>query len=474
MLLSFIIYASILLSIVYFSYKKHTSEYDFVVGGRSLNFWVTAISAHASDMSSWLFIAYPAIVFTRGLQEAWIGLGLIIGMFANWHFVAPKLRVMTEKLNALTLSSFLEKRFKDQTGFIRVLTALICLVFFTFYISSGLQGAGYVFEIAFNIPYQWGVAIGFTVAILYTVFGGFITVAWTDFFQGIFLVAMILLVPLVAFFQAGGAKAISAGALSNGISIGLIPIDSFSSWVAILMFILAWGPGYFGQPHILTKFMGIKDPKEMYKSKYLGISWQIIALIGAVFVGIVALGFFPNGMDDPQFIFIRMTKICFHPFIAGFVLCGVLAATISTIESQILVQASLLSEDFYKRFLRKAAGSYELLWATRFFVVFVGSISFIIAFFKFSTIYQLVMYSWAGLGAAFGPIIILSLYSKSVNRHGAVAAILVGSITAAVWKNINSLFSFQIPELIPAFLLSLLAAWIFSYLARNKMGAHLK
>ncbi|MCH9632120.1 MAG: High-affinity proline transporter PutP [Chlamydiae bacterium] len=474
MLLSFIIYASILLTIVYCSYKKHTSEYDFVVGGRSLNFWVTAISAHASDMSSWLFLAYPAIIFTKGVQEAWIGLGLLIGMFLNWHFIAPKLRTMTEKLNSLTLSSFLEARFKDRTGFIRVLTAIICLVFFTFYISSGLQGAGYVFEIAFNLPYHWGVSIGFSVAILYTVFGGFITVAWTDFFQGLFLVAMVILVPLVVFFQIGGASAISAGALSNGISLKPLPSDGFSTWVAILMFILAWGPGYFGQPHILTKFMGIKNPDDMYKSKYFGMSWQLIALTGAVFVGIVALGFFPNGIDDPQFIFIRMTKICFHPFIAGFVLCGILAATISTVESQILVQASLLSEDFYKRFIRKSASSHELLWASRFFVVFVGGISFIVAFFKVSTIYQLVMYSWAGLGAAFGPIIILSLYSKSVNRHGAVASIIVGGISAAVWKNVNKLFDFQIPELIPAFLLSLGSAWIFSYLARNKLGTQAK
>jgi len=474
MLLSFIIYACLLLVIVFFTYKKHTDEKDFVVGGRSMNFWVTAISAHASDMSSWLFLAFPMIVFTKGVQEAWIGLGLLLGMFLNWHFVAPKLRVMTEKYNSLTLSSFFEARFHDHSGFIRLITALICLVFFTFYISSGLQGIGYVFSISFNTSYHWGVFLGLLIAILYTITGGFITVAWTDFYQGLFLVVMILLVPLVAFIHLGGSSAIVAGALSNDVSLSLFPKTGFSSWAPILLFILSMGPGYFGQPHILTKFMGIKDPNEIYKSKYFGMTWQLIAITGAVLVGIVAIGFFPNGTDNPQLIFALMTKALFHPFIGGFVLCGIFAATVSTIESQILVQASLLSEDFYKPIFRPNASSKELLWVTRAFVIGVAAISFVIAFFKVSTIYDLVMYSWAGLGAAFGPIILLSLYSKSVNRHGAIAAILVGGITAAVWKHVNKLFDYPIPELIPAFILSLLSAWVFSYLSRTKFSPRSK
>lgn len=472
MLLSFIIYASLLLSIVFITYKKQTNEADFVVGGRSLNFWVTAISAHASDMSSWLFLAYPMIVYTKGIQEAWVGLGLLIGMFLNWHFVAPKLRVLTEKYNSLTLSSFFQERFHDHTGFIRILTALICLVFFTFYISSGLQGIGYVFSVSFGTSYHLGVFLGLMVAILYTISGGFITVAWTDFYQGLFLVIMVLLVPIVAFIHIGGIPAIIEGAASNQVSLKLFPETGFKGWISIILFILAMGPGYFGQPHILTKFMGIKNPNEMYKSKYFGMSWQFIALSGAVFVGIVAMGYFPNGLENPQLIFAIMAKALFHPFIAGFVLCGIFAATVSTIESQILVQASLLSEDFYKPLFRPNASSKELLWASRSFVIIVASISFVIAFFNFSTIYELVMYSWAGLGASFGPLVLLSLYSKKVNRHGAVAAILVGAVTTGVWKNINTLFSFKIPELIPAFILSLIAAFLFSHFSRTKFSPH--
>ena len=469
MLLPFIIYASLLLCIVFFSYKKHTNEYDFVVGARSLNFWVTAISAHASDMSSWLFFAYPVAVYTNGVPQAWIGLGLVIGMFCNWHFVAPKLRVMTEKYKSLTLSSFFEARFNDESGFIRVITALICLLFFTFYISSGLQGAGYVFQIAFNIPYEWGVSIGFLIAILYTIFGGFITVAWTDFFQGLFLLVVVVTVPIVALIKMGGTAPIKAAALAHNIPLGIIPTDSFMTWVSIIFFILAWGPGYFGQPHILTKFMGIRNPKEIYKSKYFGITWQIIALTSAVFIGIISIGFFKKGVTNPQFIFIEMTKSCFHPFLAGFVLCGILAATISTLESQMLVQASLISEDFYKRYVRKAAKSTELVWITRFFVVFLGAISFFIAFFKVSTIYSLVLYSWSGLGAAFGPVMLLALYSRRANRDGAVMAILVGGMLAALWPQINKMFSFQIPEMIPAFSISLFMGWLFSHFSRNRM-----
>lgn len=469
MLLSFIIYASLLLCIVFLAYKKHTNEYDFVVGARSLNFWVTAISAHASDMSSWLFFAYPVAVFTQGAPQAWIGLGLVAGMFLNWHFVAPKLRVMTEKYNSLTLSSFFEARFNDGSGFIRIITALICLLFFTIYISSGLQGAGYVFQIAFNIPYEWGVSIGFLVAILYTIFGGFITVAWTDFFQGLFLLGVVVSVPIVALVKIGGTAPIKAAAIAQHIPLGLIPKDSIMTWVAIIFYILAMGPGYFGQPHILTKFMGIKNPNEIYKSKYFGITWQIIALTAAVFIGIVAIGFFKDGTVTPQFIFIEMTKSCFHPFLAGFVLCGILAATVSTLESQMLVQASLISEDFYKRFISRSANSSELVWVTRFFVVFLGAISFFVAFFKVSTIYSLVLYAWSGLGAAFGPVMLLSLYSKRTNRDGAVMAILVGGTLAALWPNINKLFSFQIPEMIPAFSLSLLSGWLFSRFSRNRM-----
>lgn len=471
MLSAFIIYASVLLLIVYFSYKKNTSEADFVLGGRKMNFWVTAISAHASDMSSWLFLAFPATIFIKGMLGVWIAIGLVVGMFLNWHFIAPKLRVETEKHNSLTLSTFFEKKFHDYSGFIRITTAIICIFFFMIYVSSGLVGMGEVFEHSFGISYKIGLLFGVAVAILYTIFGGFITVAWTDFFQGIFLVVMIFLVPLVALSNLGGLTSIRAGALHYNVSLKLFPNLDFKGWVAVILTMLSMGPGYFGQPHIITKFMGIKNPKDIYKSKYFGITWQILAFLGATLVGLSALAFFKAAPSNPELIFTEMTKVLFHPFIAGLILCAILAATISTIETQILIQATLISEDFYKKFFRPNAKSIELLWISRLFVFIVAVVAFFIAYLNVSSIYKLVLYAWSGLGASFGPIVILSLYSKKINKHGAVAAILVGAISSSLWHYINPLFKLQIPELIPAFILSFISAYIFSYLAKHRTSS---
>ncbi|MCH9634732.1 MAG: High-affinity proline transporter PutP [Chlamydiae bacterium] len=472
MILAFILYTCILLTIVWFTYKKNTSESDFVLGSRSLNFWVTAISAHASDMSAWIFMGYPSLIFLTGVSSAWIGFGLVIGMFLNWHFVAPRLRVMTEKLGSLTLSTFLENKYHDHTGFIRVTSGLICLLFFTFYVASSLVALGLVFDIVFNIPYGLGVAIGVVVAVLYTIFGGYITVAWTDLFQGLFLVTMIVLVPVVAFTKGGGVASIVQGAQIRDISLKLIPSFNFKEILTIIGLILSWGLGYVGQPHILTKFMGLKKPEEMYKSKYFGTTYQFFVVSAATFSAIVAIGFFKQGISNPELIFIEMTKDLFYPFAAGLVLCGIIAASISTMETQILVQASIISEDIYKRIFRPKAKTKELLWISRLAVITMAVVSFFIAFFKVSSIYNLVLYSWAGLGASFGPIILLSLYSRRINRHGAIAALLTGATVSALWTHINKILHLNIPEIIPAFALSICSAYLFSYLARNKFSPH--
>lgn len=472
MIVSFLLYASILLGIVWFTYKKNTNEADFVLGNRSLNFWVTAISAHASDMSAWIFMGYPALIYLTGVSSAWIGVGLVIGMFSNWHFIAPKLRTMTEEYKSLTLSTFLENRFHDHSGFIRVTSGLICILFFTFYVASSLVALGLVFDIVFKIPYGWGVGIGVLIAVLYTIFGGYITVAWTDLFQGLFLVTMIVLVPIVAMTKLGGTAPIQAGAALRHISLKFVPSLAFSEWLTIIGLILSWGLGYFGQPHILTKFMGLKNPKEMYKSKYFGTTYQFFVVSAATFSAIVAIGYFKSGVGNAELIFIKMTQDLFSPFVAGLVLCGIIAASISTMETQILVQASVISEDIYKRIFKPKAKAKELLWISRAAVLAMALLAFFIAFYRVSSIYNLVLYSWAGLGASFGPIILLSLYSKKINRHGAIAALLTGAITAALWTQINTMFKLKIPEIIPAFSLSLCAAYLFSYLARNKFSPH--
>jgi len=467
--MAFLAYFLILLTVGLVSHKRQTSAADFIMGNRSLSFWLTALTAHASDMSSWLFMAFPAALFMGGFPFIWIALGLILGMYCNWQFVAEKLRVETEKHNSYTLSTFFERRFQDTSGIIRLLTSLICVFFLTIYISgAGLQAMGILFESLFGINYYTGLSIATAVVVTYTFVGGFITVAWTDFFQGIFLLAVIILVPVVAWMHIDGWNAIEAGAQANGVSLHLINPPIVTNFISILTMSIGWGLGYFGQPHIVTKFMGIKTPSEIRKSKWLGMSWQTLALGAAATLGIIGIGFFPDGLDSPQLVFVEMVKILFHPFLAGFILCAVIAANMSTMDSQILVCASTISEDLYKKLIKRNATSLQLLRVSQYAVVFVSLLSLGIAFARTSTIMEIVEYAWSGLGASFGPLTLTALYSTKANRYGAMAGILVGSITSAIWPFLNpQLITITINPLIPGFSLSLLAIWLVSRLTKN-------
>lgn len=449
---SFFIYFLILLFIGISLNKKSKSEIDFMVGNRSLNFWVTAISAHAADMSAWLFMAMPAAIFIRGLPEIWIALGLLLGMFLNWQFIAPKLRILTEQYNTYTLSSFFEVHFKDKSGVLRVITAIISIFFLTSYLSAGLIAMGYLFESVFGINYYIGAAIAVSVVVVYTYIGGFHAVAWTDLFQGIFLFLMIYLVPVIAFTKIGGIGEIQQIAESKDLPLTFLKDATPLSILTIIMIAFGWGLGYFGQPHILSKFLGIKDVKQMSKAKILGMSWQFGALFGAVAVGLVGIAYFPEGLQNNELVFVEMVKTLFHPLPAGFILCAIVAANISTMDSQILVCATVIVEDIYKRLFRRTTGSIELLKMSRFSVVLVGLVAFVLAASKSATVSKTVFYAWSGLGSSFGPVVIASLWLKSANRNGAIAGIIIGGVTSAVWLHINPyLTSLEIPAMIPGF-----------------------
>ncbi len=462
-------YFSILLAVGLVSHRRTQSETDFILGNRSLNFWLTALSAHAADMSAWLFMAMPAAIFLGGVQGSWMALGLLTGMFLCWQFVAPKLRAETEKYNSYTLSTFFEKRFHDNTGIIRFITALMSIIFLSCYLSAGLIAMGYLFESLFSINYYIGISIAMTVVIAYTFVGGFVAVAWTDLFQGIFLLAMVLLVPLTALLSIGGFAAVAESAEANHISLGILDDWSLTSIAGILMVALGWGLGYFGQPHIITKFMGIRNVEDIKKAKYVGMSWQILALGGAILVGLAGIGYFPEGLSNGELVFVYMVKSLFHPFVGGFILCAVLAANISTMDSQILVSASVITEDLYKRFYRRSASSSELLKVTRLSVVIVGVVSYFLAISKSATVTSAVFYAWGGLGSAFGPLVITSLYAKSVNRYGAMAGILVGGVLAGTWDMINPyVTAVSIPPMVPAFSLSMLSIFAVSKITQSK------
>jgi len=470
-MISFAVYFSVLLVIGLLSHKKSQSEVDFILGSRSLNFWLTALSAHAADMSAWLFMAMPAAIFIGGIPHIWMALGLLVGMFLNWQFVAPKLRTLTEQYKSNTLSTFFEKRFEDDSGSVRFVTALLSLVFLTCYLAAGLIAMGYLFESLFDINFYVGISISVSVVIAYTFVGGFVAVAWTDLFQGFFLLFMVLLVPFYALTKIGGFDAVVTSAEAQGISLYVLDDFSLVAIVNIVMIALGWGLGYFGQPHIITKFMGISDVREIRKAKYLGMSWQLLALGGAILVGLVGIGYFPEGLANGELVFVDMVKSLFHPLIGGFILCAVLAANISTMDSQILVCASVITEDFYKRFYRRNAKSSELLRVSRGGVILVGICAFLFASSKSSSITSAVFYAWGGLGSAFGPLVITSLYSKSVNRYGALAGILVGGVLAGTWNLLNPyIIDFAIPPMVPGFTLSLLSILVVSWLTRGRVG----
>jgi sodium/proline symporter len=463
-LLAIVIYFSILLFIGYLSYRRSLSADDFIIGSRSLNYWLTALAAHASDMSSWLFLGYPAAIFSKGMIGVWTAIGLIGCMYLNWVLIAPKIRVATEQYHSLTFSSFFENRLGDTTGLIRIFSALILIVFYTIYISAGLTGLGDLLTSLFNLPYGLAILIGILIIIPYVFTGGYVTLAWIDLFQGFFLLGVIIFIPLYLLNGVGGMAGISQSFTLHHLTKSLLPDFSSQTLISIVSLALGWGLGYFGQPHIVTKFMGIKNVSEISKSKWIGMSWMTLSLAAATLVGALGVPFFNGTLPDPEEVFIKMVQVSFHPFIVGFVLCAVLAATINAMSSQVLVLTSSLAEDFYKKIFRPKASSRELLLVSRLGVIFSGAIAYSIAFHKTSTIYQLVNYAWSGIGASFGPLVILALYSDRVTRQGAWVGILSGGLTAGLWPYFNT----TIAPLLPGFFVSLILNFAVSHLTREK------
>lgn len=459
LIFAFIFYFVVLIVIGLLASKKQKTAGDFMLGGRGLNYWVTAISTNAADMSAWLFMGLPAVMYTQGMTSFWTAIGLVVFMFLNWHFVAPKLRVLSEAYQALTLSSFFEKRFNDTTGTLRTIAAVASIVFLVPYVASGLQGLGYLFESIFGMNYYLGCLLGISGVVLYTYIGGFTAIAWTDFFQGMFLLLIVLVVPFIGVYYIGGFDVVEQAAANRNLSLSIFPDYSATTLLGIINISIGWGLGYFGQPHILSKFMAIDNPAELTKSKYLSTAWQILALSSAAAVGIVALAFF-DSHHNPQLIFVDMVKTLFTPFLAGLVLCGFMAATLSTIDSQILVLASVFGEDLYKKTLHINASNKQVVWVTRLSVVMFSLLALVIASYRSKTIFELVNFCWCGLGSAFGPLMLMCLSKQNVTRLGAICGMLTGACIGAFWGFLNTGYS----AMIPGFILSTAVIYIVSKL----------
>jgi sodium/proline symporter len=469
-LLAIVCYFIILLTVGFLSYRRHISATDFIIGNRSMNYWLTALAAHASDMSSWLFMGYPAVVFTGGLFSGWSAIGLLIFMYLNWQLIAPKIRIATEQYNSLTFSSFFESRLADTSGTIRVFTAVMSLIFYTIYISAGLVGLGLLLETLFNINYYWGILIGIVIVIPYVFTGGYVTLAWIDLFQGFFLMGVIIFVPLFVLGKMQGWSVVSQAITAKHLTMTLLPDFSVKTIFKIISATAGWGLGYFGQPHIVTKFMGIRNVHEISKSKLIGMSWMLLSLSAATLVGLIGIAFFSKGLKNTELVFIDMVKDSFPPFFVGFILCAVLAATINAMSSQVLVLSSSITEDFYKRIFCKTASSKELLIVARVGVIIVSLIAFVIAYAKVSTIYSLVLYAWSGLGSSFGPLLLLSLYWKRINKFGAWSGILSGGIIAGIWPYFDKIWSLNIPSMLPGFISSLILIIVVSLLSEPKQA----
>jgi sodium/proline symporter len=462
-LIALLLYLVGMLAIGAWSYRRTTGLDDYMLAGRGIGPAVSALSAGASDMSGWLLLGLPGAIYASGLVSGWIAVGLTIGAWLNWKYVAPRLRTYTQVSNeSITVPSFLENRLKDTSRLLRVASGVIILLFFTFYVSSGMVAGGVFFESSFDSDFHTGMIVVSAVVVAYTLFGGFLAVCYTDFVQGVIMAIALVMVPLVGVFVTGGFS-------ETADSIRAVDPDRLSmvSGATVLGVIsaAAWGLGYFGQPHIIVRFMALRSAGEARSARRIGIGWMLLSLFGAVATALVGIAYFQQNPDkdltDPEAVFIALGEILFHPLIAGIMLAAVLAAIMSTISSQLLVTSSALVEDLYKAVFKTDASDRQLVAMGRIGVLAVSLVAASLAWGRSGTVLELVAYAWAGFGASFGPIILLSLYWRRLTAPGALAGLVTGAATVVVWGNVEALTS-RMYEIVPGFVFNFVVAVVVS------------
>lgn len=462
---TFVVYLALMLGIGIVAYKRTTNLSDYILGGRSLGPWTSAISAGASDMSGWLLLGLPGAAYVSGISASWIAVGLLIGTWLNWLIVAKRLRLYSFKVSdALTLPEYFANRFQDKSHLLRVISAIFILMFFLFYTSSGLVAGGRLFETVFGFDYRIAVTIGTLTIIMYTFIGGFLAVSWTDLIQGLMMAAALAIVPIIAFSDLGGASGAGAAlAAESDYMLAWFRDASTGEALSVIGIVssLAWGLGYFGQPHILARFAAIRSDRDIPAARRIAVSWTAIALISSIAVGLLGVGFVQRDLADGETVFMVMVNLIFHPVIAGILLAAILAAIMSTADSQLLVSSSALTDDFYKAIFRKDASQTELVWVGRFAVIGIAVLAYLLALNPDATVLDLVAYAWAGFGAAFGPTLIMSLYWRRMNKWGALAGIVVGGITVVVWAELSGGI-FDLYEIVPGVIFAYIAIVVAS------------
>ena len=418
--ITFGIYLLFLIGIGVYFYTKTDTHEDYVLGGRGVGYWVTAMSAQASDMSGWLLLGLPGAVYLSGLKQIWVIVGLTIGTYLNWKFVAPKLRTQTEEHDALTIPTFLSRKSDDKKGYVKTFSAIVILFFFTIYSASGLVSNGKLFESLLGIDYKLGVLLGGGTIIIYTFLGGYLAGVWTDFFQGILMFFAIIVVPVVAYFVVGGNKGIETAMVQKHISLNLLKYPEALS-LPVIISGLGWGLGYFGQPHIIVKFMSIKD--------------DIKTISG-----------------DAEKIFIYMIGGLFNPWVAGILYAAILSAIMSTISAQLLVASNTLTEDFYKYIVKREKSHKELIWVGRICIILIFIVATILAMNPNSQVLSLVSYAWAGFGAVFSPVILFILYKKNLHWKNILISMLIATVTVIFWN--QSGLGKTVYEIVPGFIIN--------------------
>ena len=465
-LLSFGLYLLLMLGIGIYFYRITHNLSDYILGGRGLPPSVAALSAGASDLSGWALMGLPGAIFSGGLSQAWIAVWTLVGVYLNWTLVAERLRVFTEAAgNALTVPDYLEARFEDRSRVLRTLSSVVMLVFFTFYVSAGLVGGAVLFEGLFDIDYRVALWLGALVIVGYTFLGGFLAASWTDLIQGLMMAASLCAVAAmtaVALFGDGAAAPAAAQDVA--------PIGGLMEGVTFLVMLslAGWAIGYCGQPHVVVRFMAVRKREDIKVSRHIALLWSAITMAAAVAVGVLGYYWFGGelggGLTDSERVFISLSQIMLNPWVAGFILAGVLAAIMSTVDSQLLVCSSAIAEDIYRGLIRPKATQKELVWLSRASVIGIALLATVMGSERDSSILGLVSYAWGGFGAAFGPVILLSLFWRGMTRNGAIAGLLVGALTVAIWKPLSGgpLEIFDMFEVVPGFLFALIAVGIVS------------
>lgn len=469
---AFVIYLGIMIYVGLRNASKNNSSADFFLGGRKVGPWVTALSAEASDSSAWLLMGLPGLCYLGGVQESiWTAVGLIVGTYLSWLFVAKPLRKCSITFgDSITIPEFLSNRFKDKSHILSIVSVIFIVLFFTIYTASGFVACAKLFNSVFGLNYHAGLAIGLVVILCYTITGGYTAVCTTDFLQGSLIFIAFIVSTLIVVFSIGGVGD-AANVFKNFQELAGTELKAFDGMGIISA--LAWGLGYFGMPHIIVRFMGIRSNSEVGKARRIGIIWMIISYIGAILIGTlgtVYLKKFGITLDSvsAETVFSETMKNMYPAFIAGIFLCAILAASMSTADSQLLAASSAVSQDIFKGLIKKNAEEKEVMIISRFTVFLIALIALFLSLNPNSSIFSLVSFAWSGFGGTFGPLILLSLYWKRTTAPGAIAGLICGGITDVVWHYIPASVAkiFGLYEILPAFIVCLVVTVLISLLTK--------